>query len=162
MTQFKANGTPPSRPRAESRVGGCAADRPGCHSERTGDAGGRRIRAWLGKPTQPRWILIAAWTNAAWSSAAVVTLAITHDPPVVAWWVLGSELLLVAIVHLWTESSNVNATGGERGGPLNSSPGPAPGDGLSDIDWRRLEEEILVPGGCGSDWRRAADDRPAA
>ena len=160
MTQFKASGARPSRPRAESQVGGCVVDRPGCHAERTGDAGGRRIRAWLGKPTQPRWILIAAWTNAAWSSAAVVTLAITHDPALVAWWVLGSELLLVALVHLWTESSNVTATGGEDGGASTSSPGPAPRDGLSDIDRRRLEEEILVAGGGGSDWRRAADDRP--
>ena len=85
------------------------------------------IRAWLFNPTQPRRLLIAGWSNAAWSTAAVVALAVTHDPILVAWWVLGSEPLLVAVIYRWTEKSNRAATGEQDEPPSGGPPDPSPG-----------------------------------
>ena len=95
------------------------------------------IRAWLFNPTQPRRLLIAGWSNAAWSTAAVVALAVTHDPILVAWWVLGSEPLLVAVIYRWTEKSSRAATG-EQGAHQASGGPPDPARAAEPHCWSGL------------------------
>jgi hypothetical protein len=59
-----------------------------------------------GQRTQPRWMLLGAWTCAGWSGVAVPALAITRHIWVLAWWGLGLLATLVLLAFIWTEQAS--------------------------------------------------------
>jgi hypothetical protein len=66
--------------------------------------------------THPTWILMGAWTTAAWSTVAVPAIAATRDPRLIVWWALGVLAILILLIVVWTEqgSSSDADDGGQR------------------------------------------------
>lgn len=112
--------------------------------DRSRDAHHQRVVAWLAECTQPRWILLGAWTCAGWSTIAVPVLAATRHTRVLAWWALGLLAILVLLTHLWTEQpSTVRGDEHDQRPPAGPRT-PPPNGGLTGIDWHRLEQEMLA------------------
>jgi hypothetical protein len=51
--------------------------------------------AWQARRSQPRWMLLGAWTCAGWSAVAVVAVAAARHTDVLAWWGPGLPAVLV-------------------------------------------------------------------
>ena len=100
---------------------------------RHGDVRHRAAVAWLAQRTQPRWMLLGAWTCAGWSAVAVPALAITRHIRVLAWWGLGLLAILVLLTFIWTEQpSSRGPDDGDQphpGGPPEPPQGARPHKG---------------------------------
>ena len=121
-----------------SRSSGAVAPRPAPQSGapkggRHGDVRHRAAVAWLAQCTQPRWMLLGAWTCAGWSGVAVPALAITRHIWVLAWWGLGLLATLVLLTFIWTEQpSGQGPDDGDQphpGGPSEPPQGARPDKG---------------------------------
>ena len=101
------------------------------------------VAAWLTQCTQPRWMLLGAWTCAGWSAVAIVAVAATRHPWVLAWWGLGLVAILVLLTLIWTEQlPNVEPDDHDQLFP-GGSPTPSQDAGLTGIDRHRVEPELL-------------------
>ncbi len=118
-----------------SRSAGAAPARPAPESGaltggRRGDGRDRAAVAWLAQCTQPRCMLLGAWTCAGWSGVAVLALAITRHIWVLAWWGLGLMAALVLLTFIWTEQpSSRDPDDGDQppsGGPPRGPQGAGP------------------------------------
>ena len=140
----------PSAPGSDSSQTSCEAPYP---RARAGAVTGEMYRgvrhpgvaAWLAQcSTQPWWMLLGAWTCAGWSAVAVVAVAATRHTEVLAWWGLGLLAILVLLTVIWTEQQpTVGSDDGDP--PARGGPPTRPEDrGSTEIDWRRLEHEMLT------------------
>jgi hypothetical protein len=102
------------------------------------------VAAWLTQCTQPRWMLLGAWTCAGWSAVAIVAVAATRHPWVLAWWGLGLLAILVLLTFIWTEQlSKVDPDDHDQLFP-GGSPTPSQDAGLTSIDRHCVEQDLLA------------------
>jgi hypothetical protein len=130
--------SPSTRRGDSSRSSGAVPPRPAPQSGvptggRHGDVRHRAAVAWLAQRTQPRWMLLGAWTCAGWSGVAVPALANTRHIWVLAWWGLGLLATLVLLAFIWTEqASGQGPDDGDQphpGGPPEPPQGARPPKG---------------------------------
>jgi hypothetical protein len=94
-------------------------------------------------------MLLGAWTCAGWSAVAIVAVAATRHPWVLAWWGLGLAAILVLLTLVWTEQiPNVDPDDHDDHDDHDllspsGSPTPSQDAGLTGIDRHRVEPELL-------------------
>ena len=116
---------------------------------RSRDVNHRGVAARMAECTQPRWILLGAWTCAGWNAIAVPVLAATRHAWVLAWWALGLLAILVLLTYLWTEQpSTVDGDAHDQTPSAGPRP-PTPNGGLTRIDWDRLDSRLLATAQTG-------------
>jgi hypothetical protein len=102
------------------------------------------VAAWLDQCTQPRWMLLGAWTCAGWSAIAVVAVAATRHIQVLAWWGLGLLAILVLLTFIWTEQRSTVDPDHHDQPFLGGSPTPSQDAGSTGIDRHCVEQELMA------------------
>jgi hypothetical protein len=130
--------SPSTRCGDSSRSSGAVPPRPAPQSGvptggRHGDVRHRAAVAWLAQRTQPRWMLLGAWTWGGGGGGAVAARALTRHIWVLAWWGLGLLATLVLLAFIWTEqASGQGPDDGDQphpGGPPEPPQGARPPKG---------------------------------
>jgi hypothetical protein len=120
----------------------------------------RKVARWLGKRTEPRWLLFVAWACAAWSALAVPAVAAAGSAAILPWWALGLVAIAVLLVFVWTEQGTAIESDHPGPPPAADPPAPPPDDGATGIDWSLLEREMSSETGDEADRPLLPDSPP--